>query len=453
MSNAPILDALAGLPDPWPDDLLPELAAASEARPLIVLDDDPTGTQTVRDVTVLTEWSAPSLAHVFASGERVTYVLTNSRALPRDGAIAVAREIGSRLREVADRRPFRVVSRSDSTLRGHFPAEVDALASALGTPDAPVLLAPYFDEGGRITVGDVHYLRGRDEWIPVAKTEFAADPTFGYGESNLVEWVTARTNGDRPVTSLPLALIRTGGPDAVAAALTALPPHAVCAVNAAVDRELEVVAAAAARIETPLMVRSAASWVRIAAGQARADILGPATLGLHGGPGLIVVGSHVPLTTRQLARLRAEPPVPLAWFELDVPALLAGHASDLAPAIDEALRGGMTAVLATSRERVSGEQLGIGTRVSGALVENVRSLRQHPAWLLAKGGITSSDMATDALDMRRARVVGQLVSGVPVWRSGPDSRWPGLPLIVFPGNVGDDDALRLAVARLTEGGG
>jgi uncharacterized protein YgbK (DUF1537 family) len=254
------------------------------------------------------------------------------------------------------------------------------------------------------------------------------------------------------VTSLPLELVRNGGPDAVEKVVRSLARRTVCVVNAAVDRDLEVVVAAAQRIETPLLVRSAASWVRIAAGQARAGVVTAEALEVGEGRGLVVVGSHVPLTTRQLETLRADPPTPLAWFELDVPELLAGRGVALAAAIDEALASGLTAVLATSRERVDGDQLALGERVSGALVETVRALRHRPAWLLAKGGITSSDMATRALGVRRARVVGQLVTGVPVWRCGSESRWPGLALVVFPGNVGDDAALREAVARLTGSG-
>lgn len=438
----------AGLPEPWPEELLPSIARAADDRTLIVLDDDPTGTQTVRDVPVLTDWSEPSLRSLFDDGEPVAYVLTNSRAFRADRASTIASEIGTRLRSVAGTRPFRVVSRSDSTLRGHFPAEVDALAASLGWDTAPVLLAPYFGEGGRITVGDVHYLLRRDDWLPVAETEFARDPVFGYAESNLVEWARARTRGDRPVTSLSLELVRAGGPDAVEARLRSLAPRTVCVVNAAADRDLEVVVAAAQRIETPLLVRSAASWVRIAAGQPRAGLLTADELEIGGGAGLVVVGSHVPLTTRQLDALRAAPPAPLAWLELDVPELLANRTVDLASAIDEALSAGRTAVLATSRERAGGDQLAIGERVSTALVETVRALRIRPAWLLAKGGITSSDMATQALDVRWARVLGQLVPGVPVWRCADESRWPGLALVVFPGNVGDDGALREAVARL-----
>jgi uncharacterized protein YgbK (DUF1537 family) len=82
------------------------------------------------------------------------------------------------------------------------------------------------------------------------------------------------------------------------------------------------------------------------------------------------------------------------------------------------------------------------------LVKIVSGLRQRPDWFVAKGGITSSDLATEALQIRRALVLGQAQPGVPVWLSGPGSKWPNLPYIVFPGNVGSGDALANLVVAL-----
>jgi hypothetical protein len=54
--------------------------------------------------------------------------------------------------------------------------------------------------------------------------------------------------------------------------------------------------------------------------------------------------------------------------------------------------------------------------------------------------------------VRRAQVLGQIVPGVPVWRLGPESKYPGLPYVVFPGNAGGPDALA-SVIRVLRGGG
>ena len=44
--------------------------------------------------------------------------------------------------------------------------------------------------------------------------------------------------------------------------------------------------------------------------------------------------------------------------------------------------------------------------------------------------------------------MGQIQPGIPVWKLGPESRFPGLPYIIFPGNVGSDDTLKKVVKIL-----
>ena len=77
-----------------------------------------------------------------------------------------------------------------------------------------------------------------------------------------------------------------------------------------------------------------------------------------------------------------------------------------------------------------------------------RRLEVRPRYLIAKGGITSSDLATKGLGVKRARVLGQILPGVPVWELGPETKFPGLPYVVFPGNVGGPEALQDAVQKL-----
>ena len=109
-------------------------------------------------------------------------------------------------------------------------------------------------------------------------------------------------------------------------------------------------------------------------------------------------------------------------------------------------------VVFTSRQLFTGadaaSSLAIGQRVSEGLVAIARSLTTQPRYILAKGGITSSDIATQGLTVRRALVIGQILPGIPVWQLGPESRFPGLVYIVFPGNVGGPEALAEIVAKL-----
>ena len=87
-------------------------------------------------------------------------------------------------------------------------------------------------------------------------------------------------------------------------------------------------------------------------------------------------------------------------------------------------------------------------RISEAVQSVVGNLQITPAFIIAKGGITSSDVGVKALGVRRALVLGQIQPGVPVWRTGPESKFPGMTYVIFPGNVGEERTLRDAVSTL-----
>ena len=423
---------------------------------MVVLDDDPTGTQTLRDVTVLTAWDAGRVAR--HRDDPAVFLSTNSRSLDADAAAAITRDAAAAALSIG--RPISLVSRSDSTLRGHFPGETNAVAGAMGHLDAPVLLAPYFGEGGRVTVDDVHYLDRGGTRTPAADTEFARDAAFGYRSSNLREWVAEKHAAAHlpipPIASLPLDLVRSGGPSAVAEVLGQLEPATVVIANAEVDRDIEVIALGALLAEErglPLVARTAASYVRARAGRPPAPLLSADQLNTDGA-GIVIVGSHVPTTTAQLERLHASGVARrIDTRELPVDALL-GSTSDArdvaveaAAHLDRAIGSGRIGLLSTERT-VRATGLADGARISAALVNAVARMRHRPGWVVAKGGITSFEIASNALGIREARVAGQLLPGVPVWIAGADARWPGVPLVVFPGNVGDEDALLRAVEML-----
>ena len=455
-------EAFGALPPPWPDEGLRanirRSVLASDVS-LVVIDDDPTGTQTVFNVPVLTTWDAQTLGQELAKGTPVFYILTNSRARATAEAIALAGELGRNLAHAsrATGRRLSLASRSDSTLRGHFPEEVDALCEAMELRPDGVLLVPYFREGGRFTISDVHYVLEGQRLTPAAQTEFAKDPAFGYSHSDLRRWVEEKT-GKRwraqDVASVSLDLLRLQGPEAVTQMLCSLEGGRPAIVNAASDRDLEVLVWAILKAEAQgkrFVARCAASYVKVRGGipdrrllTAR-EVLGE---GAAAGAGLVLVGSYVPRTTRQLQHLLQMP----GWkgVKLEAAELLdAGQQSAALSrarrALDELLSAGCNAVVFTSREPVTGstrqQALEIGRQISGAVVDLVRTLPARPRFLVAKGGITSSDVATGGLGVRRANVMGQIAPGVPVWRLGEESRYPGMAYVVFPGNVGTDDTL------------
>jgi uncharacterized protein YgbK (DUF1537 family) len=355
-----------------------------------------------------------------------------------------------------------VVSRSVSTLRGHFPGEVDALAVALGGGFDATLLIPAFIAGGRYTIDDVHYVADGDRLIPAGETDFARDATFGYRASNLREWVAEQTGGRVPaahVAAISIETIRHTGPDGVADLLAALHDGGICVINAAAERDLAVAALGILQAEARgkrFLYRTAASIVPLRAGISPRPLLAHADLDLPAaGGGLIVIGSFVSKTSGQVAALLEQPG--LASVEVDVGALLANEGWDreiarVAQAADQRLRTGQDIANFTSRRLVTGadaeSSLAIGRRVSDGLVAIARAITTRPRYLLAKGGITSSDTATRGLDVRRALVLGHILPGVPVWRLGPESRYSGMIYIVFPGNVGGPGALAEVVAAL-----
>ena len=95
-------------------------------------------------------------------------------------------------------------------------------------------------------------------------------------------------------------------------------------------------------------------------------------------------------------------------------------------------------------------QLEVSVRISDALTSVIEKLTARPAFIIAKGGITSSDVGTKALGVRRAIVMGQIRPGIPVWLTGPESKFPGMPYVIFPGNVGMENTLLEVVEVLME---
>ncbi|HEX2740670.1 MAG TPA: four-carbon acid sugar kinase family protein [Rubrobacter sp.] len=438
-------------------------------RRLVVLDDDPTGTQTVHGVPVLTTWSADDLRWALEQPSSTFYVLTNSRSFPEDQAAGMNREISTNLASAAGQTGtgFAIVSRGDSTLRGHYPAETDALEEGLGVDFDGVVLCPCYLEAGRLTVDDIHWVRQGERLVPAGETEFARDASFGYSSSNLAEWVEEKSNGRVPaseVASVGLSDIREGGPERVAEVLLGVSGGKPVVVNAASYADLEVFVLGLLDAEEKgkrFLYRTGPSLVRVRGGISEKGPLGAEEL--YGsrprrGHGLVLVGSHVEMTTRQLEQALALDGV--RSVELSVPRLLDAGERDgeLDRVVSEVNRGLIEAevVVYTSREVVHGGATGfeIGVSVSDALVEVMRRVdRGLPlAFVVAKGGITSSDVGTRGLGVRRAEVAGQMLPGIiSVWILPDDSAFPGLPYVIFAGNVGEEDSLARVIEILREG--
>ena len=477
--------------------------ASTDASPrvLVVLDDDPTGTQSVADLPVLTRWDETDFNWAFThriNGKRpaAVYVLTNTRSLDpveaaarneevvRNALAAAAREpagagpggAGSRLR-------LGFVSRSDSTLRGHYPLETDVIAATVaavtGEVTDGVVIVPAFPDAGRVTIGGVHYMRGTGEaagkLTPVAETEFARDASFGFASSDLAEYVEEKSRGRYTAGSvivLDLNIIRAAGPDgdprfsarAIADAIESAVDSTPIVADIVTENDLRALALGleeAERRGKKLLYRVGPPFVRGRIGQEiRAELSsGEAYAGTtpSDAGGLIVVGSHVGVTTRQL-KVLVEKHGAARIVEIDVEKLLGGSAEAYLAGIVRTVAASLRSadvILHTSRLLIKADgadaSLEIARTVSAAVVAVVnRTLKTFPPrFVIAKGGITSSDVAAHGLEIRHAIVRGPMLPGIVSLWEPVDGPAKGIPYIVFAGNVGDDQSLAQVTRKLS----
>ena len=426
---------------------------------IIVLDDDPTGSQTVHGCLLLTRWDVQTLKLGLDDASPLMFVLTNTRGMGADQAAGLTREVCRNLKQALAGfdRPVLYVSRSDSTLRGHYPVETDAMAEELGPFDAHFLI-PAFFEGGRVTVHSTHYLRTGSKVVPVHETEFARDSVFGYRHSYLPKYVEEKTRGRilaDEVVRFPLEEVRTGSFDK----LMNLTDNACCVVDAETQDDLNRFAdelLAATEHGKRFLFRSAASLLTALAKLPPQPV--PAERMREyvkaGRPGVVVVGSHVQKTTEQVTELLKQPgTVPV---EVDVnllPEKISELLEKVIGQVETAHVQGLTPVVFTSRvERLFADRqtrLRFGEQVSGFLMSVVHALPRTIGFIISKGGITSNDMLSLGLAIPAARSVGQIHAGCSVVLTPKDHpRLPDIPVVIFPGNVGDQNALATVYNRL-----
>ncbi len=431
---------------------------------IIVLDDDPTGSQTVHSCLLLMHWDVDTLRRGLQDDSPIFFVLTNTRSLTPESAASVTKEVCQNLKIALNAEgidDFLIVSRSDSTLRGHYPIETDAIAQELGPFDAHFLV-PAFFEGGRITLDSVHYLIIDGVTTPVHETEFARDSVFSYHHSYLPKYVEEKTQGRisaEVVERFLLADIRAGSLER----LLQFNGNQCAVVDGETQADLNRFAVdilAAASQGKRFLFRSAASILTALAALPPQPIAAEnmAQYVRQGKPGAVIVGSHVKKTTQQLeALLQVEGTV---GIEVNVARLLddANQSATLLTEIQESTRAahkaGKTPVVYTSRQELNFQdvktRLEFGEKVSSLLMDIVRGLPSDIGFLISKGGITSNDVLSTGLALTSARLLGQILAGCSmVLTSSDHPQFPDLPVVLFPGNVGDADALGTVYQRLT----
>lgn len=408
---------------------------------IVVLDDDPTGTQGVSGLPVVLRPDAATLGRVRRGWGGPVWVLTNTRAMAEAEAVATLTEMTATIRhELGD--DVRFVLRGDSTLRGHVLAEFDALAE----PDSVNLFVPAFLEAGRVTVGGVHYAEVDGRRVEVAQTEYAHDHEFGYTTSRLTDWIAER-DPRRSAIAVGADVLRS--PDGAAAlreALLSAPAGAIIVPDAETIDDLTVIAAGWEQANSAgrqVVLRCAASLASVVTDSPPHHIdLRPAT-----GPVLVVCASYTTGARDQLAALAAE--FSPARVELDLARVpTTGYAVELAADVTAALAAHRIVVLSTPRNTAA-EHLTLagGEAIMDAVIGAVSRLGILPGFAISKGGITGARVARDGFGASSATVLGQPFPGVPLWRLD----LPGgeaLRQLVVPGNVGRPSLIADAVRQV-----
>ena len=395
---------------------------------MVVLDDDPTGIQTIHSCLLITQWDEGSVRLGFEDKEPFFYILTNTRAMTREEAEHVTREAMETVVKVNADYSYRliIVSRSDSCLRGHFPLETDVMCDVLASHGYAVAektpFCPAFIEAGRVTIDGVHYMRDGERLIPVSETEFARDNVFTYHTSVLCDYI--KEKGANPDN---YNIVNAQSYDE----LYSFAQHLTSDIIPQADA---------------IVIRSSSSLPKAISGIPDRPLLDRGILHKEG-IGCFIVGSHVKKTTLQLEfLLQAEG---TCAIEVDVQRIL----DDANPLMQETLNtiqqvidNHLTPVIYTSRQEIRLDDANLrqhlGQQVSDFLVNIVRRLPYTPSYLVGKGGITSHDILTKGLGITSTRVLGQIISSVPCIMG------PQFPYIIFPGNVGNEESLKEVYLKL-----
>ncbi len=429
---------------------------------IIVLDDDPTGSQTVHSCSLLLRWDIGTLREALREPAPIFFILANTRAMLEAQAIATTREICTNLKTALaaeNIENFILVSRSDSTLRGHFPAEPEAIANVFGEFDA-CFHAPAFFEGGRITKAGTHYIAEADQLIPVHETEFAKDSVFGFSYSFLPDYIEEKTDGAIAAETVDI-LDAQQNYEQLDTYLQHLTNNRQVVLNAKTQKDLDKLVPAllkAAADGKKFLFRSAASLLTSLANLGKQPVAAAkmAQYRRSKHPGLILVGSHVAKTTMQLEALLELPTV--QGIEVDVvrcqqPENRDEFLLEIQQAIATAFSKELTPVIYTNRnfqsQATQAKQLLFGEAITQFLLEIVRHLPTNLGFIVSKGGNTSNRLLSHGLDLAKVQLLGQILAGCClVQTTATHDQFPELPIVLFPGNVGDRHSLAQVYQRL-----
>lgn len=428
----------------------------------IVLDDDPTGIQTVHDVYMLTQTDQESIEKAFLQSDNLFYILTNSRSFSKEYTITYHENLIQNIVDVSKKLniEFTIVSRSDSTLRGHYPTETQVIYDVLSKNGIQIdgeILCPYLD-GIRKTENDIHYVLSEEDWIPVGQTEFAKDKTFTFQSSDLKRYVEEKTEGKyKADTCISISLDDLENENYIVEKLNSVSDFKKVIVNCTCMEDVKKFVCGFEKCKKQFIFRCAASLVKELGHISTQAYLTKQQCINSGIGSLVLVGSHVNKTKEQLAYLK-DNYTNLEWVEFNQHTILEGKLDEeskrCTKIVNDLLQKNKLVVLATRRDRVDfpsedkEKQLDMATQISDALTNVLKNLDVRPQFLITKGGITSSDSLTNGLQVKLAYVLGQIEKNVGVVKCLKGSKFENMPVVIFPGNVGDKTSLYKVVKKL-----
>ncbi len=432
----------------------------------VVIDDDPTGSQTVHDCLLLLKWDCSTLVKGFESKSNLFFILANTRSLSENDAKLTIEEICKNLKTVITSQAYEeeiiFISRGDSTLRGHNFLEPIALDSCLGPFDATFHI-PAFIEGKRFTINGSHFV----DKTPISQTIFAKDKIFGYETSNVKNLLFQQSKSQinfEDIQNLLLSdieMLNDKENNIVFQTLKNLKNNKHVIVDVENYSQLKKFSLVIKKLikQKKFLFRTAASFISSISEKSfsQSEIFF-SNLRIRNKeksflPGLIIVGSYVELSTIQLNNLLdigdCNP------VELDVFEFFKIISSDnnqkrinlfknkFLKEIRFSFEKGKTPVLFTSRKFMSldaSELFNFYNLLACFIAELVADLKYEIGYLISKGGITTNLILSKGLNADYVYLEGQILTGISVvtynLKNGEK-----LPIVTHPGNIGTKDSL------------
>ncbi len=435
---------------------------------VIVIDDDPTGSQTVNNCLLLLKWDYSTLIKGFQSKSNLFFILANTRSLSENDAKLRLLEICNALKKIISNESFKeefiFVSRGDSTLRGHNFLEPEIINDCLGPFDATFHI-PAFIEGKRITIDGDHFVDN----VPVSQTIFAKDKIFGYKTSNIKKLLFQKSKSQIKLNDIQnlnlseLKVLESKEKNIVFNKIRNLKENAHVIVDVENYSQLKKFSLSIKKLsnQKKFLFRTAASFIS-SVSDVKDNPQEPFFYSLLRRknsekkflPGFLVIGSYVELSTMQLKEfleISDCSPIELNVFEFLRISKLKNNQNQLVlfknnilMQIRSILKQENTPVLFTSRKEVSlvnnDEQVNFYNSIAHFISEIVSDLKYEIGYLVSKGGITSNVILSNGFRADYVYLQGQIITGVSLVTLKLKND-ENLPIVTFPGNIGNQDSL------------